>query len=151
MGIKHYKLRVFIDSDVLFAGSASPHQHSASLVILQMAEITLIEAIVSQQVIAEVERNLIAKLPAALPIFRDLVRRCLHIVPDPSHEEVQSIAGKADKKDLSILAAAVRENCKFLVTFNMRDYQPGLDDVIVMRPGDFINQVRMSLANLDNT
>ena len=34
------KPRIFIDADVLFAGAASPNEHSASLVILRMAGIT---------------------------------------------------------------------------------------------------------------
>ncbi|MBC7249776.1 MAG: hypothetical protein H5T62_05770 [Anaerolineae bacterium] len=51
------KLRVFVDADVLFAGAASPGKHGASLLILRMAEITLIEAVASQQVITEAERN----------------------------------------------------------------------------------------------
>ena len=37
------KPRVFVDSDVLFAGAASGAEHGASLVVLRMAEITLIE------------------------------------------------------------------------------------------------------------
>jgi hypothetical protein len=53
------KPRVFVDSDVLFAGAASPSEHGASLVVLRMAEITLIDAVVSEQVIIEVERNLV--------------------------------------------------------------------------------------------
>ena len=52
------KPRVFIDSDGLFAGCAAPSEHGASLVILRMAEIMLLEAFASQQVITEVERNL---------------------------------------------------------------------------------------------
>jgi len=50
--------KVFIDADVLFAGSAAPSEHGASLVVLRMAEITLLEAYVSQQIMTEVERNL---------------------------------------------------------------------------------------------
>ena len=58
-------LRVFIDSDVLFAGSTSPNIHSASNVILQMGEITLIKVVASEQVITEVSRNLGEKMPDA--------------------------------------------------------------------------------------
>ena len=39
------KPRVFVDVDVLFAGAAAPSEHGASLTILRMAEITLIEAL----------------------------------------------------------------------------------------------------------
>ena len=51
MPTKRTKPRVFVDADVLFAGAASPSAHSASLVLLQMAEITLLDALTSQQVI----------------------------------------------------------------------------------------------------
>ena len=77
------KPRVFVDADVLFAGAAAPTEHGASLTVLRMAEITLIEAITSQQAVVEAERNLEAKLPAALPAFRLIVSRCLRVTPDP--------------------------------------------------------------------
>ncbi len=59
--------RVFVDADVLFAGAALPSEHSASLVILRLAEITLLDAMASQQVITEAERSLREKLPDKLP------------------------------------------------------------------------------------
>ena len=64
---KAHKPRVFVDADVLFAGSASPSEHSASLVVLRLAEITLIEALTSEQVITEAESNLADKQPQVLP------------------------------------------------------------------------------------
>lgn len=140
--------RVFVDADVLFAGSASPSEHSASQVILRMAEITLIEALISEQVFTEVERNLAAKLPQALPNFRHLVDRCLQIVPDPAKELVVQHQGKADAKDLPILVAAAREKCSWLVTFNLTHYQPGFAEITVLRPGNFIALVRDLLMQL---
>ena len=56
--------------------------------LLRMAEITLLEAYASQQVVAEVERNLLAKLPKALPAMHMILARCLKIVPDPQPEEL---------------------------------------------------------------
>ena len=142
------KPRVFVDADVLFAGAASPAEHGASLVVLRMAEITLIEAVTSEQVITEVERNLTAKMPAALPAFRLLVSRCLDVTRIPTGVELELHAGRAEVKDLPILVAAVRENCPWLVTFNTRHFQPGHPDVTVLRPGEFVQQVRYLLANL---
>lgn len=142
------KPRVFVDADVLFAGSASPTEHGASLVILRMAEITLIEALTSQQVITEAERNLQAKLPRALPAFQMLVQRCLQIVPAPKQTELAKYDGLADGKDLPILVAALREQCTWLVTFNIRDYRPGHQDVTVCRPGAFLQEVRHVLGRM---
>jgi predicted nucleic acid-binding protein len=142
------KPRVFVDADVLFAGSAAPTEHSASLVVLRMAEITLIEAVVSRQVVTEAERNLAAKLPDTLPTFRLIIDRCLRVVADPLPEDLVACAGLADPKDLPILAAAVRAGCVWLVTFNVRHYQPGHPQVSVLRPGEFVARVRDLLTRL---
>lgn len=142
------KPRVFVDADVLFAGAASPSEHGASLVVLRMAEITLIEAVTSEQVIMEVERNLSAKMVAAMPAFRMLVSRCLQVQPNPTKDEIAALAGCGDAKDMPILAAAVREKCPWLVTFNGRHFQPGHPDVVVLTPGAFVQQVRHLLSSL---
>ena len=142
------KPRVFVDADVLFAGAAAGSEHSASLVVLRMAEITLIDALASQQVIEECERNLSAKIPAALPAFRMLVSRGLQIVASPSAADLTAYARLADPKDLPILIAALQTNCSWLVTFNVRHFQPGHPQITVLRPGDFVLRVRELLAYL---
>lgn len=144
------KPRIFVDADVLFAGAASPNEHSASLVILRMAEITLIEAVTSEQVIAEVERNLLEKIPAAIPAFQMLVRRCLQVVSDPTVSEIRALSQVADAKDLPILAAAVRESCVYLATYNIRHFQPGVESVTVLKPGDLVQRVRYLLAQMSS-
>lgn len=141
--------RVFVDADVLFAGAASPSEQGASLVVLRMAEITLIEAVTCEQVIVEVERNLTAKIPAALPAFRLLANRCLAVVPTPTPAERAAHMGLADPKDVSILAAALREKCPWLATFNTRHFQPGHPDVSVLPPGALVQRVRHLLAQLE--
>lgn len=140
------KPRIFIDSDVLFAGAASPNEHSASNLILRMAELTLIEAIVSTQVITEVERNLQEKMPKALPAFHLLVTRCLKVMEDPKRAEINEYHGLVNTGDLPILVTAIREGCSFLATFNIRHYQPGHSAVAVLRPGDLVLRIRYLLA-----
>lgn len=142
------KPRVFVDADVLFAGAASPSEHGASLVILRLAEITLIEALASEQVIIEAERNLADKLPAMLPTFRLIIDRCLDIVPNPAPEQLAPFVGLADPKDRPILAATVLNGCPWLVSFNVRHYRPGHPDVSVLPPGEFIRRVRYLLSAL---
>ena len=142
------KPRVFVDADVLFAGAASPSQYGASLLILRLGELTLIDAVTSEQVVTEAERNLAAKMPHALPLFRLLVERALTVVPNPSADDLAPHMGRADAKDLPILVAAVQARCPWLVTFNVRHYQPGHPQVRVVRPGTFIRHVREALASL---
>jgi predicted nucleic acid-binding protein len=142
-------LRVFIDSDVLFAGSTSPNIHSASNVILQMGEITLIKVVASEQVITEVSRNLSDKIPEALPIFTRIVKRCIQVIPDPSSQDVEDFSTQADWKDVPILAAALNARCHYLITFNIRDYWPDKNDISILRPGEFLLKVREMLSKLD--
>ncbi len=142
------KPRIFVDADVLFAGCASPNEHSASNLNLRMSELTLIEALTSTQVITEVERNLLDKIPKALPAFRLLVSRCLKVVEDPDASLIAKYQGLADPEDLPILAAAIEGKCSFLTTFNLRHYQPGCADVTILKTGDLVIRVRYLLAHL---
>ena len=142
------RLKVFVDANVLFAGAASPTEHSASQVILRMSEITLIDALASEQVVTECKRNLEEKIPDALPLFQLFVSRCLDIVADPDKQLVETYAGLADSEDLPILVAAIRENCSWLVTYNVRHFQPGHLSVRVLRPAEFMMEVRHLLSQL---
>jgi hypothetical protein len=142
------KLRVFLDADVIFAGSAAPSEFGASLVVLRMGEITLLECITARQAIVEVERNLQTKLPAKVPEFRLLVSRCLQVVADPHVEQLHAYRGAADEKDLPLLVAALWEQCRYFLTFKLRHYYPQSDQILGMRPGDFINTVRAQLSQL---
>jgi hypothetical protein len=138
-----------VDADVLFAGAAAPRGHGASLVVLRMAEITLIDAVTSKQAVVEAERNLEGKLPRALPAFRLILTRCLRVVHNPLPADILPHTGLADPADLPILVAAAREKCPWLVTFNVRHFQPGHPDVTVLRPGEFVLRVRGLLAHLN--
>jgi hypothetical protein len=140
--------RVFVDADVLFAGAAAPSTNHASMVVLRLAEITLIKAFTSQQVIAEAERNLQAELPAALPAFRLIVARSLEVVADPAPADLAQWAECAHPKDVPILVAALQAECPWLVTFNVRHYRPGHPEVAVLRPGEYLQHVRDQLAHL---
>lgn len=145
------KPAVFLDADVLFAGAAAPTEHGASHVILRFGEITLIELITSTQVITEVERNFEKKLQDKLPELRLIISRCLRVLPDPKPEELISCEGQADAKDLPILVAAIKQGCRFLLTFNIRHYTPATTEIIVQRPGDFLTTVRTQLVQLTGT
>lgn len=140
--------KVFLDADVIFAGSAAPSVQGASHVVLRMGEITLLDCITSEQVITEVERNLRDKLPHALPEFQLLIKRCVQVVSDPSPEDAAAYAGQADPKDLSILVAAIRENCSHLLTFNTRHFNPASKHPVVQPPGEFLQTVRSQLSML---
>ena len=142
------KPTVFVDADVIFAGAAAPSTHGASHVILRMGEITLIDCVTSEQVLTEVERNLGEKLPEKLYEFHLIVNRALRIVANPLPEDLNPFEGQADPKDLPILVAALREQCPYLLTFNVRHFKTGSEAIQVLRPGAFLNTIRRLLSTL---
>ncbi len=94
-------------------------------------------------------RNFGQKLPDKLPELQLILRRCLRVVPDPAPEALAAHQGKADPKDLPILAAALLSHCPYLLTFNLRHYHPPASEIAVQRPGDFLVTVRSLLAQLE--
>ncbi|HQE93920.1 MAG TPA: hypothetical protein PLH19_14450 [Anaerolineae bacterium] len=146
--LKSPKPRVSIDADVIFAGAAAPHTQGVSYIILGMSELTLLNGVTSEQAITKVTRNLAAKLPGKLPEFHLLVSRALHVVPDPTPEELSMYSGQADPKDLPLLVAALREACPYFVTCNTRHDFPTGKDIKIMRPGDLLLTIRQRLGQL---
>ncbi|MEG4837564.1 PIN domain-containing protein [Microcoleus sp. B9-D4] len=136
--------RIFADSSVLIAGCGS--RTGASRAVLTMAEIGLFKLVVSEQVLEECDRNLRKKIPAALPIFTELLTTINpEIQPDPSLEESSRWAGIIEAKDTPILAAAVLANVDRLLSLNTKDFtaevaaQSGL---IIQTPAEFVTEIR---------
>jgi len=138
------RLRVGIDADVLFAGAASTS--GASHVVLQLGELGIVDVRVADQARAEAERDLADKLPAALPALRALLDACTSPIPmaAPTAARRLSRAGEADPKDAPILAAALAADCRWLLTFNVRDYRT--ERIRVSQPGPFLEELRAMLV-----
>ncbi len=80
-----------------------------------------IEAIISQDVLDEVERNLSRKAPDLLARYRQL----LHLMEpttgaDPSPEEVRAAEAYVAQKDAPIVAAAIKARVDYLVTYDRK-------------------------------
>lgn len=139
------KPKIFLDADVLIAGSASTT--GASYVVLQLSALALVECIISQQVMVEAERNLQSKLPQALPAFRVLLESSVRVVEDPSLAALKPFNGQADEGDLPILVAGLGSGCHYLLTFNTRHYYPTTDEIKIMPPGEFLIELRQQLLD----
>jgi predicted nucleic acid-binding protein len=142
---------LFFDSSALIAGMISAGGAARALLLLAEDENILIT--VSEQVIAEVERNLARKAPQALPFARQFILATnLRIVRDPSPEQVIThLDWISHPVDVPILVAAVQARVDFLVTLNIRHF---LDDPLVAQrsglrigtPGDALSWVRNQLG-----
>jgi len=133
---------------VLIAGTASTT--GASHILLRLSELTVIDCLTSQYAINEAERNLLAKLPAATPAFRLILRAALEVIPAPPQSLVQDIIDQAHPKDAPILAAAIESEADFLATFNVRHFHQRNVPPFIRKPGVIVAQIRSSLVALLN-
>jgi predicted nucleic acid-binding protein len=139
-------IRVFLDANVLFAGSASPT--GASALILRLALRGRIEVTVSRLVLREAERNLRLKRPPKdLNAFhRFLKQAALRVIPNPPETAWRRYEGVIHPKDVPVLAAAVASQAAYLVTLDRRHFMttavremvPGL---AILTPGDFLREL----------
>jgi predicted nucleic acid-binding protein len=136
--------KVFIDANVLIAGSAS--RTGASRAVLALGEIGLIELYTTRQVIDETERNIRQKLPQALPIFTELMLYLnLQILDDPAPEVFKRWLRVIEEKDAPILEAAVQLSADYFLTLNPKDFTPGVaaaTGLNIQAPAVFIQSVR---------
>ncbi|MBD1929169.1 PIN domain-containing protein [Trichocoleus sp. FACHB-90] len=136
--------RVFADSSILIAGAGS--RTGASRAVLTMAEIGLFKLVISQQVLDECYRNVRKKLPAAQPIFAQLLAAIdPEIRPNPPLEESARWTAIIEAKDAPILAAAVLANVDRLLSLNTKDFTQEVavhSGLIIQTPADFIREIR---------
>jgi predicted nucleic acid-binding protein len=147
------KNSIFLDSSALIAGIVSAQ--GAARALLLLAEDEKILAYVSEQVIAEVERNIARKAPKAVQFARELILRAnLRILRDPQIEEIlehQDWIGRP--ADVPILVVAACARVDFLATLNTKHF---IDHLEVSRrsglrigtPGDALAWVRTQLAKI---
>lgn len=140
--------RVLEYSSIIIAGAAS--RKGASRAVLMMAEIGLFQLIISEQVITECQRNLSKKLPAALPVFTELLAQMnLEILPDPPLSESNRWDTIIEAKDAPILAAAFLAKVDRLLSLNTKDFtqevaiKSGLN---IQTPAQFIQEIRELVA-----
>jgi predicted nucleic acid-binding protein len=136
--------RVFFDANVIIAGTAS--RAGASRALLTLAEVGLFDAVVSRQVLDEVERNLRLKLPRTLPVLAEILSRArLEIINDPSPESFARWLDYIEAKDAPILEAAIMAQVDYLITLNSRDFTPEVatrSGLTILTPGQFVERIR---------
>jgi putative PIN family toxin of toxin-antitoxin system len=107
--------RVFLDANVIFSGLYSSHGTPGT--ILKYLVEGRIKAVISQQVLEEVIRNIKEKLPEALPVLKGLLENVpLEIVADPSLEEISCWVNLIHPADAAILAAAIVAKPDYFLT-----------------------------------
>lgn len=142
------RLRIFFDADVLISGAAPQSRQSASYILIEISEFTLIEGIYSPYVARQAERNIAAKLPAALPDFHRLLNAALTAVSDADAEALPQFQGCAALTDVPVLAAAALNDCRYLITRNVRHFPYPPEGLEVVEPGRLVSRIRSDLSRL---
>jgi predicted nucleic acid-binding protein len=139
------RLKVFLDTSALIAGIAS--STGAAREILRLAELELIELVMSRQVIVEADRNIEAKLPALLAGYRAFIELLAPVlVDDPSPKDIKKYPGLIDPDDAPILTAAELSGVDFLVTWDKKHFlKTGVETgtgLKIISPGEFLKHFR---------
>ena len=150
------EINLFLDSSALVAGIISAD--GAARAVLLLAEGGLIAVTISEQVLAETERAIARKAPAALSDLRQAILASqAQIVRDPSPDQVSAHPDLVSHPaDIPIVLAAMQAKVDYLVTVNRRHF---IDDPEVARksglmigtPGDALGWVRRQIFTEDDS
>jgi putative PIN family toxin of toxin-antitoxin system len=111
--------QIFIDTNVWF--SAFYGSENAEKII--KAHINgQIKAVVSQQVLEELVKNISTKLPAAIPGLQRLMESAPPMIVSNPYKITEEYKLLAGPKDLPILISASQANIKYFVTGNIKDF-----------------------------
>lgn len=143
------KLKVFLDTSALIAGVAS--SKGAARELLRLAEIGMIEIVMSRQVIVEADRNIAAKLPECMADLHAYLQTLSPVlVEDPSSRDVKTFSSIINPDDAPVLAAAVAAKADYLVTWDRKHFLAKRPRLLVrpkvMTPGEFLQEFRRLLA-----
>lgn len=130
---------VCVDADVLIAGLLSTT--GASHAILVLGELGLFHLVLPEAAVAEVRRNLAAKIPEAAPLFEEFLRVVPLQIHRPTSRDREQARELADAKDVPILAAAIGAGARLLVTHNVKHFR-SRQGVRVLRPRTLIEEAR---------
>lgn len=135
-------LKIFLDSNVIISGLFS--DKGAPRVILDVLSLGLpqLAGATGEYNIIEIERNLTRKMPEVLPVYnRYLPLLSLDIIPLPSAVEIDKLSGITSRKDLPVLASAIKGKVDFLVTGDRKDFihLKGKYPFRILSPSEFLN------------
>lgn len=141
--------RLFLDASVILAGIGS--RTGASHIVLVLAEIGLLDAVVSPYVVEEVSRNVTKLSSQAVPRFQALLQNMQwEMTSDPDDEAVKLWLPLIRAKDAPVLAAAVQAQVLGLVTLDAKDFLRNPEVAIksglrILTPGALLRDIHAAL------
>lgn len=144
------KTAVFIDANIWF--SAFYHEGVCSELLRLLTQSTY-AIIISEQVLEEIIRNIKKKIPDILALAIEYLKEIKPIVvKNPSESGIEQYRNLAEFKDLPILAAAIRYQCRYFITGNIKDFRTkqikaktGLE---IITPAHFLSLLKWAKSGL---
>ena len=120
---KERATRIFLDSNVILSGLISNRGAPRKILDLLCLNYHFLSGVTGQYNLTEIERNLMAKLPRAIPVYKDYLPRLqLEVIPLPSPDDISRFTAIIANKDAPVLASANHANIDYLVTGDKKDF-----------------------------
>jgi predicted nucleic acid-binding protein len=146
-----YPVKVFLDSNVILSGLLSDRGAPRLILDVLSLRLPVLQGATGKYNILEIERNLARKMPNLVPIYRKYLPLLdLEIVPLPSPETIEAMAGQSVDKDLPVLASAAACRADYLVTGDKKDFakakESGQYCFQIVSPTEFLAGVLQALV-----
>jgi predicted nucleic acid-binding protein len=117
------RVKVFLDSNVILSGLLSDRGAPRLILDVLSLRLPVLQGATGRYNILEIEWNLARKMPNLVPLYRKYLPLLdLEIVPLPSPETIEAMAGQSADKDIPVLASATACRADYLVTGDKKDF-----------------------------
>jgi len=121
--MEKHQVKVFLDSNVILSGLLSDRGAPRLILDVLSLRLPVLQGATGRYNILEIERNLARKMPNLVPLYRKYLPLLdLEIVPLPSPETIEAMAGQSADKDIPVLASATACRADYLVTGDKKDF-----------------------------
>ena len=136
------KIKVFLDSNVLFSIAYTGKEKSRSYLIYEIQGMGIIQVCLSKLVCEETVSNIRRKKPDSESLLKELIEKS-KILGDIAADLKRAEIRQLPQNDRIILTTAVYHKADIFVTGNEKDfknlYQKKVFNTIILRPIDFLN------------
>jgi len=141
------KIKVFLDSNVLFSIAYTGRAKSRSYLIFELQEIGMLEVYLSPLVSEEASLNIRLKNPEKLGFLNDFITRS-NIIDNILLSTEHPLIKNLPQNDRIILMTAVYHGADFFLTGNERDffnlYNHRIDKTLILKPAEFLHDFEKS-------
>lgn len=135
------KLKVFLDSNVLFSAAYSGKEKSRSYLFFELQDLNIIEIYISNLVRFESIHNIMIKKPEKSGFLNELLSKVI-IIEDVYiyYDDIKLLP----ENDRIILSSAVYHNIDFFITGNTKIFSPfynkKLSNTLILTPKNFLER-----------